>query len=87
MGLASRQEGPLQLSLLLLNRRVADQLGQADLVFRRDPNLNHEYLPIAGLAEFTSAAQRLILGANSPAIKENRVRIQLARLARDRSLV
>ncbi|EEH03927.1 aspartate aminotransferase [Histoplasma capsulatum G186AR] len=46
---------------------------KADELLRSDPNLNHEYLPIAGLPEFTSAAQRLILGADSPAIKENRV--------------
>lgn len=46
---------------------------QADERLRQDPNLNHEYLPIAGLAEFTNAAQKLILGADSPAIKEKRV--------------
>ena len=40
---------------------------------RVDPDLNHEYLPIAGLSEFTTAAQRLILGSESPAIKERRV--------------
>ncbi|KAG7007873.1 aspartate aminotransferase, cytoplasmic [Physcia stellaris] len=46
---------------------------QADEILRKDPNLNHEYLPIAGLAEFTTAAQKLTLGADSPAIKEKRV--------------
>ncbi|ETI22861.1 hypothetical protein G647_06938 [Cladophialophora carrionii CBS 160.54] len=46
---------------------------KADEILRSDPNLNHEYLPIAGLAEFTSAAQKLILGPDSPAIKEGRV--------------
>ncbi|KAK5559211.1 Aspartate aminotransferase, cytoplasmic [Exophiala xenobiotica] len=46
---------------------------KADEILRNDPNLNHEYLPIAGLADFTSAAQKLILGADSPAIKEGRV--------------
>ena len=46
---------------------------KADDILRKDPNLNHEYLPIAGLVEFTSAAQKLILGADSPAIKEKRV--------------
>ncbi|KAI9880559.1 MAG: Aspartate aminotransferase, cytoplasmic [Pleopsidium flavum] len=46
---------------------------QADEKLRQDPNLNHEYLPIAGLPEFTSAAQRLILGADSSALKEKRV--------------
>ncbi|OAX84694.1 hypothetical protein ACJ72_00936 [Emergomyces africanus] len=45
---------------------------KADDILRSDPNLNHEYLPIAGLPEFTSAAQKLILGADSPAIKEKR---------------
>ena len=47
---------------------------QADAILRNDPNLNHEYLPIAGLADFTAAAQKLILGADSPAITEKRVR-------------
>jgi len=40
---------------------------------RNDPDLNHEYLPIAGLPDFTDASQKLILGADSPAIKEKRV--------------
>lgn len=46
---------------------------KADDILRKDPNLNHEYLPIAGLADFTSAAQKLMLGASSPAIAEKRV--------------
>lgn len=46
---------------------------QADEILRNDPNLNHEYLPISGLAEFTSAAQKLMLGADSAAIAEKRV--------------
>lgn len=46
---------------------------EADQRLRDDPDLNHEYLPIAGLADFTSAAQKLILGADSAAIKEGRV--------------
>ncbi|KAI4737186.1 aspartate aminotransferase [Aureobasidium sp. EXF-12298] len=45
---------------------------KADDLLRQDPNLNHEYLPIAGLADFTTASQKLIFGANSPALKENR---------------
>ncbi|XP_014553954.1 hypothetical protein COCVIDRAFT_40090 [Bipolaris victoriae FI3] len=40
---------------------------------RTDPNLNHEYLPIAGLPEFTTASQKLVLGGDSPAIKDKRV--------------
>ncbi|KAL4807254.1 aspartate transaminase [Aspergillus unguis] len=46
---------------------------KADDLIRNDPNLNHEYLPIKGLAEYTSAAQKLIVGASSPAIAENRI--------------
>lgn len=38
-----------------------------------DPAVDHEYLPITGLAQFTSAAARLILSPESPAIVENRV--------------
>ncbi|KAH0614590.1 uncharacterized protein H6S33_000226 [Morchella sextelata] len=46
---------------------------KAESILANDPNLNHEYLPIAGLPTFTSAAARLILGSDSPAIVENRV--------------
>ncbi|CRG91389.1 aspartate aminotransferase [Talaromyces islandicus] len=45
---------------------------KADEILHNDPNLDHEYLPISGLANFTAAAQKLILGADSPAIQENR---------------
>ncbi|TVY57327.1 Aspartate aminotransferase [Lachnellula suecica] len=45
---------------------------KADEILRSDPALNHEYLPIAGLATFTSAAAKLILGASSPALTEKR---------------
>ncbi|RKF59828.1 Aspartate aminotransferase, cytoplasmic [Erysiphe neolycopersici] len=38
-----------------------------------DPALNHEYLPMLGLTSFRTAAAKLILGVNSPALKENRV--------------
>jgi aspartate aminotransferase len=37
-----------------------------------DETLDHEYLPITGLPEFTAAAARLILGPESPAIKTGR---------------
>ena len=63
-----RQEGGLQAKKL-----DTTDTAQADEIFRSDPNLNHEYLPIAGLADFTSAAQKLILGPESAAIKEGRV--------------
>lgn len=46
---------------------------QADEIIRSDPAHNHEYLPIAGLAEFATASQKLVLGADSPALKEKRV--------------
>ncbi|KAI9842722.1 MAG: Aspartate aminotransferase, cytoplasmic [Thelocarpon superellum] len=46
---------------------------KADEILRSDPKLNHEYLPIAGLPEFTSAAAKLMLGAESPAIQQKRV--------------
>ncbi|KAH0555805.1 hypothetical protein GP486_006248 [Trichoglossum hirsutum] len=46
---------------------------KADGILRSDPEMNHEYLPIAGLATFTSAAARLILGPDSPALKDKRV--------------
>ncbi|KIW06147.1 uncharacterized protein PV09_03309 [Verruconis gallopava] len=45
----------------------------ADEILRNDPELNHEYLPIAGLAPFTSASQKLVFGSSSPAIAEKRV--------------
>jgi aspartate aminotransferase len=47
---------------------------KADNAIHNDPSLNHEYLSIGGLADFTSAAQKLIVGADSAAIKEKRVR-------------
>lgn len=48
-------------------------LPQADDIIRNDPNLNHEYLPIAGLASFTSRASELVLGKDSAALAEKRV--------------
>ena len=46
---------------------------QATEILVNDPALDHEYLPITGLPEFTSAAARLIFGSNSPVITEERV--------------
>ncbi|EFW99230.1 aspartate aminotransferase [Grosmannia clavigera kw1407] len=46
---------------------------KADEIIRNDPEANHEYLPIAGLASFTGKAAELIFGASSPAIVEKRV--------------
>ncbi|SPO47563.1 probable aspartate aminotransferase, cytoplasmic [Moesziomyces antarcticus] len=44
---------------------------QSDLI--ADDTVDHEYLNITGLPEFTNAAAKLILGADSPAIAEKRV--------------
>ncbi|KAK4554467.1 Aspartate aminotransferase, cytoplasmic [Recurvomyces mirabilis] len=46
---------------------------EADDLLRKDPDLNHEYLPIGGLADFNSASQKLILGKDSAAIEDKRV--------------
>ncbi|THH19416.1 hypothetical protein EW146_g1763 [Bondarzewia mesenterica] len=46
---------------------------KASEILLRDPDLDHEYLPITGLPEFTAAAGRLILGADAPALTEGRV--------------
>ncbi|RDX79522.1 Aspartate aminotransferase 1 [Mucuna pruriens] len=53
---------------LVLNvvRRVEQQL-------LNDMSRNKEYLPIVGLAEFNKLSAKLIFGADSPAIQENRV--------------
>ena len=40
-----------------------------------DPMLNHEYLPLDGLKSFTEAAAKLLLGSDSPAFTQNRVRL------------
>ncbi|OLN81194.1 Aspartate aminotransferase, cytoplasmic 3 [Colletotrichum chlorophyti] len=45
---------------------------KADEILRNDPELNHEYAPIAGIKSFTGKANELMLGADSPAIRENR---------------
>lgn len=37
-----------------------------------DESLNHEYLPVLGLPEFTDASMKLVLGENSSAVKEGR---------------
>ena len=38
-----------------------------------DPAVDHEYLPITGLPEFTSAAARLVFGSDAAVITEERV--------------
>ncbi|KAJ6172053.1 Aspartate aminotransferase cytoplasmic [Penicillium chermesinum] len=46
---------------------------KADDAIHNDPNLNHEYLAIGGLPDLTAAAQKLVVGAESPAIREKRI--------------
>lgn len=46
---------------------------KAQIAVAQDETLDFEYLNQLGLPEFTSAAQNLLLGADSPIIKENRV--------------
>ncbi|KII88605.1 hypothetical protein PLICRDRAFT_41791 [Plicaturopsis crispa FD-325 SS-3] len=41
---------------------------KATEILLNDPTLDHEYLPITGLPEFTSAAARLIFGPDSPVL-------------------
>ncbi|KAH8833850.1 putative aspartate aminotransferase, cytoplasmic, partial [Flagelloscypha sp. PMI_526] len=45
---------------------------KATSILLSDESIDHEYLPITGLAEFTAAAAKLILGPQSPAIAEKR---------------
>lgn len=52
---------------------VLPSIRAAEKLLQNDPNYNHEYLGIAGLPEFTSAAARIIFGDDSPALKESRV--------------
>ncbi|KAF8636592.1 hypothetical protein AX17_003403 [Amanita inopinata Kibby_2008] len=46
---------------------------KASQILLNDEALDHEYLPITGLPEFTANAAKLILGPTSPALKEERV--------------
>lgn len=76
MGASCGQEGKSYVTIWRPEYAWAHK-SQAEELLRKDPKLNHEYLPIAGLADFTTAAQKLILGADSPAIKDKRVYLQI----------
>jgi len=52
---------------------VLPVVSKVESMMAGDSTLNHEYLPIEGLQDMSKGAIRLILGANSPAIIENRV--------------
>lgn len=52
---------------------VLPSVKEADKLIHEDPEFNHEYLPIQGFASFVDAAAKVILGDDSPAIKEERL--------------
>lgn len=52
---------------------VLNVVRKAEDIIAKDHSLNHEYLPIDGDATFVKVARELLLGADSPAIKEGRV--------------
>lgn len=45
----------------------------AEKELANDETLNKEYLPVLGLEAFSSAATKMLLGDDSPAVVENRV--------------
>lgn len=47
-------------------------INQAKALIQEQENIDHEYLAITGLADFTKASPKLIFGPDSDAIKENR---------------
>ena len=52
---------------------VLPVVSSTETALAADKTLNHEYLGIDGMKEFYTIAPKLILGADSPAIVENRV--------------
>lgn len=48
---------------------------KAELALSQDESLNHEYLGQLGLDKFSELATNMLLGENSAAVKENRVRL------------
>ncbi|KAE8216226.1 hypothetical protein CF327_g573 [Tilletia walkeri] len=52
---------------------VLPSVKQAKARILSDDTIDHEYLSITGLADFTSSAAKLILGPSSPAMLENRI--------------
>uniref|UniRef100_A0A803NLN1 Aminotransferase class I/classII large domain-containing protein n=1 Tax=Cannabis sativa TaxID=3483 RepID=A0A803NLN1_CANSA len=52
---------------------VFDVVNRAEQLLLNDPCVVKEYVPITGIPEFNELSANLILGADSPAIKENRV--------------
>ncbi|THU72032.1 hypothetical protein C4D60_Mb04t07810 [Musa balbisiana] len=52
---------------------VLNVVRRAEQLLLNDPSRVKEYLPITGLADFNKLSAKLIFGADSPAIQENRV--------------
>ncbi|GJM93060.1 hypothetical protein PR202_ga09584 [Eleusine coracana subsp. coracana] len=52
---------------------VLNVVRRAEQMLVNDPTRYKEYLPITGLADFNKLSAKLIFGADSPAIQENRV--------------
>ncbi|WFD33068.1 aspartate transaminase [Malassezia sp. CBS 17886] len=52
---------------------VLPAVHQAEEKLLRDPNANHEYLPMEGYHPFTRAAAEFLFGADAKALKEGRV--------------
>ncbi|THU59465.1 hypothetical protein C4D60_Mb07t02420 [Musa balbisiana] len=52
---------------------VLNVVRRAEQLLVNDPSRVKEYLPITGLADFNKLSAKLIFGADSPAIQENRV--------------
>lgn len=50
-----------------------DLYDQADDILRQTSDLNHEYLPIAGLNDYLEASQQLVFGKDSKVFKDQRV--------------
>ncbi|KAF2174012.1 hypothetical protein M409DRAFT_35309 [Zasmidium cellare ATCC 36951] len=52
---------------------VLSVVKKADEILRQTPDLNHEYLPIAGLNEYLAASQQLVFGKDSQILHNHRV--------------
>lgn len=52
---------------------VLPSIRKADEILHSDPDFNHEYLAITGFAPFVTNAAKVILGDDSPALREGRV--------------
>jgi hypothetical protein len=57
---------------------------QASRILADQTDIDHEYLPITGLAKFTAAAQKLVFGEKSQPVEEGRVirSVQMERVER-----